>query len=194
MGKSKNWCKKWKEGNVKSSLMRLIAFGLSLSLLVNFSASLLLWLGYIWHVSTTNDKVDLPYLLHSVSTLILFSISLAAFILLNVKRKTVSLLLFAVLLSASCFIYETQYHKCRYLVSPILVKGAEPYQGIGYRFRYSNWLWYEKDIIRSGDFTTDKTFHHFFGNRRKGYISSSTLIYIPNKDKINNPDELSEQN
>jgi hypothetical protein len=191
---SKNWCKKWKESNVKSSLMRLIAFGLSLILLANFSFSLILWLGYVWHVSTTSDQVNLPYLLHSVSTLILFLMSLAAFILLNVKRKTVFLLLVTILLSVSCFVYETQYHECRYLVSPIIVNGAEPYQGIGYRYTYANWLWYEKDIIRSGDFTTEKTFHHFFRNRRKGYLSSSTLIYVPNKDKINNADELSEQN
>ena len=64
-----------------------------------------------------------------------------------------------------------------------IVNGEEPYHGIGYRYSFINWIWYEKDVIRSDNFTKDKVFRHFFGMRPKGYISSSMLIYVGDQGK-----------
>lgn len=169
---------------IKSSLVKYITFGLSLTLMANFFVSLCIWIVDVWYISTTDRQFSCPYFLHAASTLVLFLISLAAFILVTLKkRKAVFLLLFTVILSICCFAYETHYAKWFYRVYPIMVNGPEPYQGIGYRHLFVNWWWYEKDIIRSGDFTTNKVFHHFFGIRAKGYISSSTLMYIGDEQK-----------
>ena len=166
--------------NIKSHLARPVVLGLSLIFVLHFSVSLLLWLGYVWHVSRTNGQLNWPYLLHCVPAVILFSISLAAFILVLLKkRKAGLLLLIAVVLSVCCFIYETHYDKWCYTVSPIALDGVEPYQGLGFRYIFVNWWWYEKDIVRSGNFSTDKVFHHFFGIRPKGYRQ---VIFVPLPD------------
>ena len=163
--------------------------------MANFLVSLCLWIFYVWHISTTDKQVNWPYLLYAVPALVLFLTFLAAFILVFLKkRKAVFLILFATILSICCFAYETHYAKWFYVVTPIIVQGPEPYQGIGYRYGFINWWWYEKDIIRSGDFSTNKVFHHFFGIRPKGYISSSTLIYIGDKDKVEDTVKFPEQN
>jgi hypothetical protein len=178
--------------NIKSRLIQRIALGLSVVLLANFSFSLFIWFQYVWHVSTTDDRFNWPYLFHAVPALILSLTSLVALILIHLKKhKAVFLVLLSIILSVGCFIYETQYDGLGY---PIFVNGPESYQGAGYRYIFVNWWWYEKDVIRSGDFTTEKVFHHFFGIRPKGYISSSIIMYIEDANKVKDAVKSSEHN
>jgi hypothetical protein len=170
--------------DIKSRLTRRSIFALSLILLLHFAVPLFFWFAYVWDVCTTDKQVIWPYLLHCVPAVVLFSISLAAFILVLLKKRNAGkMLLLAVVLSACCFIYETRYDKWCYGVRPIVLNGPEPYQGLGYRYYFVNWWWYEKDIVRSGDFTTDKVFHHFFGIRPKGY-SSGIFIGLPDPNGV----------
>ena len=123
-----------------------------------------------------------PEVLHALIIIVLWCTSIAAFILVlskknRTQRPVVLLLLITLALSGCCFVYDTQYSTWSTSAVPIFVKMSEQYYG-GYRFRFINWPWYEKDIISEGAFKESKVFHHFFGHRPKGYISSSTLTYI----------------
>ncbi len=144
----------------------------------------IVWSKYIW-IGYSKSTLHWFELLHPVIAVVLLSISLASFIEVILKRrKSVFLLLLAIFLSTCCFIYETQYSKSSYIARPIIVSGEEPYLGTGYRYHFINWIWYEKDVIRSDDSSEVKVFNHFFGMKPKGYVSSSSLIYIGDRDRV----------
>ena len=169
---------------IKNKILGLVLFVLSLLLTLHFAFTFVIWSMYIRAVYSKNVLNWFEWL-NPIIAVVLFSISLATFILVILKKRiAVFLIALTIILSTCCFIYETRYSKSSYMVCPIIVNGEEPYQGIGYRYSFINWIWYEKDVIRSGDFTKDKVFHHFFGIRPKGYISSSTLTHVSNQEKI----------
>jgi len=147
---------------IKNEILRLVIFIPSLLLTLYFTFTFVVWSKYIWAAYSKNVLHRLE-LLHPIIAVVLLSISLAAFIQVILKKRRALLLLsLTILLSTCCFIYETRYSKSSYVARPIIVNGEEPYQGIGYRYSFINWIWYEKDVIRSNDFTKDKVFHHFF--------------------------------
>lgn len=163
---------------IKNEILGLIKLILSLVLTLYFAFTSVVGFKYIYGAHT-KDVLHQSGLFHLILSIILLSISLITFIMIILKkRRSVILLLFTVFLSTCCFIYETQYSKTSYVTRPIIISGKEAYQGIGYRYSFINWIWYEKDVVRSEDFTEDKVFHHFFGRSPKGYVSSSSLIYL----------------
>ncbi len=160
------------------ALLCTIAFLLT----ANFTFSLYLWFGSI----KARVLKNLPYwpeVAHAFITLLLWSISVTALLFLLSKRRRARrsaaiLLSITLILSTCCFIYDTHCASWAAWRIPIFVSGPEPYQGIGWRFYFVNWPWYVRDVITAGASTEPSVFHHFFGHRPKGYISSSTLTYI----------------
>lgn len=166
---------------IKNATIKAFLYILAISLTLNFTVSLILWYLTI-QARYSKGMTYWPEILHALIAIVLWCSSLTAVILLlskktNVQRYIVFLLLVSVILSVCCFVYDTQSLGVSSFSMPIMVIGSEQYHGIGYRYRFHNWPWYEKDILMVGDFTEENVFHHFFGHRRKGYISSSTLTF-----------------
>ena len=146
----------------------------SLLLTLYFVFTSTAWLKYICIEHSRNS----PYtskLIHVFFSFVLLSISSIALILAILKKRvSVLLLLLTIFLSTCCFIYETQYSKSSYISRLITAKGEKPYEGLGYRYVFVNWIWYTKDIIKSEECPEGKVFHHF--NLRPNR-SSSTVVF-----------------
>ena len=161
---------------MNNKILNLTVLITSFVFTVYFSIILVIYLVYFC-TSSLGSHLDISDLFHIVTVVILLLVSLASLIQAIFKRpKAKALLLILFSLVTCSFLYDTQYSKTSSIIRPIIVNGEEPYRGVGYRYSYIKWIWYEKDVIRSDDFTKDKVFHHFFGLKPKGYISSSTII------------------